>query len=378
MMTRLPGASIAALTVAALILAMPALCAPVLQQMAQSGATELVIYTGSSKAVVRQQSAVRLSEGANTVGFEWATDSLDAASIRLHGGEALTVGEVSRPAGQARTLQWSVVAPQAGNYALTTSFLLSGLKWSADYRLVRSPQWPAAMLSGWITVSNESGLDLQNVRASLVLGRSGAGADGIEQAVFPIPELRELPRGASVRAVFLRPIELPVWTIHRIDAEAAPERVAKLLEVQPPTEGALARTSLPSGPMSVLDPGGVVRTTLSYEPGESFEVALGNERDITVKRRLLERKKSDVQFDRVGQVSGLDTTERYEVAVRSHLGEAIEVEMLETVLATWEIKADAPYVLEDGTAELRLGLPARGESVVQFTIIKHSGTRIPK
>ena len=267
MMTRLSGVSIAVLALATLTLAVPALCAPVLQQMAQSGATELVIYTGSSQAVVRQQSAVRLGEGANTVGFEWATDKLDAASIRLHGGEALTIGEVSRPAGQARTLQWSVVAPQAGNYALTTSFLLSGLKWSADYRLVRSPQWPVAMLSGWVTVTNESGLDLQNVRASLVLGRPG-GAAGVEQAVFPIPELRELPKGASVRAVFMRPIELPVWTIHRIDAEAAPERVAKLLEVQPPAEGALARTSLPSGPMSVLDPDGIVRTTLSYEPGE--------------------------------------------------------------------------------------------------------------
>lgn len=373
MMTRLPGALLIALA-----LAVPALCAPTLQRMAQPGSTELIIYTGSSQAVVRQQCMLRLHEGANTVGFEWESDSVDAASIRLHSEDAgLEIGEVSRPPGGEHVLHWTVTAPRTDRYALTTSFLLGGLKWRADYRLSRAPRRPAGLLRGWLTVTNESGLELENLRTSLVLGRPGGSFEGVEQAVFPVPELSELAKGTSVRAAFLSPTELPVWTIHRIDTEAAPERVSRLLQIQPPSDGPLARVALPSGPMTVIYPHGTLQATLSYEPSEAFEVPLGHEPDLVVERRLVERKKTDLQFDRLGQVSGFDTTERYEVTVRSHLDELIEVELHETVLQTWEIRTSALYVLESGKAILRLSVPARGQSAVEFMLVKHSGTRIP-
>jgi len=376
MIGRLPWSAVVALTLVALTSGM-ALCAPMLQQIAPPGPTELVIYSDFAQAVVRQQSAVRLSQGANTVGFQWATDSLDAASIRLQGAQGLTIGEVTQPAGQTKTYQWSVTAPRDGVYPLTTSFMLSGLKWVADYRLATNADRPSALLSGWVTITNGTGMDLRNMKASLILGRPGASADGMEQAAYPLPELRDLPKGASLRLMFLRPMELPVWTIHRIDGEAAPEKVARLLEVQPPSEGALARTALPSGALTVLSPRGIVRATLTYEPGKAFEIAMGDERDIVVKRRLMEREKTGIEFDRVGAVSGFDTIERYSVELRSHLDEALEVELQEVVLKTWEIDTAAEYELEDGRARIPLALPAQGECALEFTLTKHSGTRIP-
>ncbi len=378
---RLPEAGIITMVLlASTVLASPLLAAPALQQMGHEGATEVIMYTDAPQAVVRQESMVRLAGRANTVSFEWATDSVDAASVRLHGGPALTIGEVVRPAGADKLLRWRVNAPSTDDYALTTSFLLSGLKWSADYQLAWTPGSDTALLGGWLSVENESGMDLTDLGAKLVLGRPGAVAE--EQAVFPIPDLRELPKGDSLRAGFLPPIEVPVRTLHRIDSEDEAERVKRLLEITPPAAGPLARTPLPSGPMQVVTPTEVppasfMNSTLKYEPSETFEIDMGFERDVVVERRLMEREKTAVEFDRLGKVSGLDTVETYEITVRSRLDEPIEIELVETVLDTWTLQTDAEHELEDGTAHMMLELPAQGEATLGFTLVKHSGTRIP-
>lgn len=381
MKIRLTGALITALALAAAaLLAAPLLAAPTLQQMAQAGPTEIIIYTGAETAVVRQRSLIRLTQGTNTVSFEWGTDSLDPASVRLHGGPDLMVGDVVRPAGEDKLVRWTVDAPATADYGLTTSFLLSGLKWSADYRMEWAPGSDVAPLGGWLTLKNESGMDLDDVLAELVLGRPGAGDE--EQVAFAICDFYELAAGDSVRAGFLPPMQLPISVIHRIDSEAAPERVKRILEVTPPHGGALARMALPQGPMTIITPTDVpparyLDATLSYEPSEAFEVDLGYERDLVVERTLLDRKKTAIEFDRLGQVSGSDTVETYEVSVRSHLDDPIEIELVETVLETWELKTDALHVLEDGKAQMMLTVPADGEASVQFTLVKHSGTRIP-
>jgi hypothetical protein len=116
---------------------------------------------------------------------------------------------------------------------------------------------------------------------------------------------------------------------------------------------------------------------LSYEPSEPFTLTLGQERDIVVERRLMERRKIAMEFDRLGEVSGFDTVESYAVSVRNHLNEAIELEMVETVLETWELKTDALHILEGGEALMLLDVPADGEATLEFTLVKHSGTRIP-
>jgi hypothetical protein len=376
MKTRLPGAAI----IVMVLLASPVLAAPALEQLADPGQTEITIYTGASKAVVRQETNVRLARRANTVNFEWATDSVDAGSIRLHGGPALGIGEVVRPTGDDRLLRWSVNAPSTDDYALVTSFLLSGLKWSADYQLDWSPGSESGILSGWLSVKNESGMDLDDLSARFVLGSPGAGAE--QQAAFELRDLRELAAGASVRTGFFPPTEVPIRTLHRIDSEAAAERVQRLLEVTPPAAGPLARTSLPAGPMTVVTPTEVPPASmrdahLSYEPSETFEIDLGFERDVVVERRLTERRKTLLEFDRLGKVSGFDTVESCRIDVRNRTGGPAEIELVETVLETWELKTDALHVLEDGKAFMLLEVPADGEGSVEFTLVKHSGTRVP-
>lgn len=376
MKTRLSGAVIIAMA----LLTSPVLSAPALQQMDHAGATEVIIYTDSSKAVVRREATVRLTGGVNTVSFEWASDSVDAASIRLHGGDALTIGEVVDPAGKDRAREWTVRAPFTGDYPLTTSLLLEGLKWSADYVMSWSPNRAVATLGGWLTVRNESGMDLEGLNVQFVLGRPGGGGEA--QASFALADLQELEPGSSVRSAFLPLVEIPVQTIYRIDSESAAETVKRIVEITPPADGPLARTPLPSGPMTIvmptdIPPAKMLGATLKYEPSEPFEVTIGDEPDIVVERRLVERRKTAVEFDRLGKVSGFDTIESYEIALRNHVNEPIELELVETVLETWELETRALHVLEDGKALMLIDLSAEGEGALAFTLIKHSGTRIP-
>jgi len=106
-----------------------------------------------------------------------------------------------------------------------------------------------ATLQGWVTVTNDSGLDLSAVHARVVLGRPGA--DIADQLSFPIAALTDLPAGASLRTTLVPTMALGTRVIQRIDSEAAPEQVRVRLGVQPPTAGVLAREPLPTGPLTV-------------------------------------------------------------------------------------------------------------------------------
>lgn len=374
---------IARMTVYVLVIASAAAVgAPELQQLGPAPATEVVLYTGAANALVRQQTMVRLRAGANTVAFAWQTDKLDAASVRLQAPENVGVGETVRPAGADKTLQWTLTSEQGGDVPVTISYQLAGLKCTPLYRLSMRPGATEGVLLGFVTLTNESGLDLHEMNAQLVLGRPGSSTEQAPPPAFTILGVSELPAGASVRASFLAPIELGVRVVHRIDSARAPEQVRRVLGGQPPTAGPLARVALPPGPLTVIidTPGDLddqVVAELRYEPAEEFEVELGVEPNIVVERRLLERSKTRFEFDRLGRVSGLDTVERYRLHVRNHTPAEVALEIVEPVLNTWEFATEALHVNEPGKVIMHLVAPADGSAELEFTITQHSGTRIP-
>lgn len=373
---------IARMTVCVLVIASAAaVAAPELQQLGPAPATEVVLYTGAANALVRQQTMVRLRAGANTVAFAWQTDKLDAASVRLQAPENVAVGETVRPAGADKTLHWTLTSEQGGDVPVTISYQLAGLKCTPLYRLSMRPGASEGVLLGFVTLTNDSGLDLHSMNAQLVLGRPGSSTEQAPPA-FTILGVSELAAGASVRASFLAPLELGVRVVHRIDSARAAEQVRRVLGVQPPTAGPLARVALPPGPLTVIidTPGDLddqVVAELRYEPTEEFEVELGVERDLVVERRLLERSRTRFEFDRLGRVSGLDTVERYRLHVRNHRSEEAALEIVEPVLNTWDFATEALHVLEPGRALMHLRVPADGSAELEFTITQHSGTRIP-
>lgn len=363
-----------------LVASAPISAAPMVQQVGRIGPTELVLQTATSKAVVRQQALVQLREGRNVLSFSWDEEKIDDAGVRLQ-AEGLQIGETVRPADAEKTLQWTVTAPRAGEHAITIAYLVDGIKWSPHYRMSMAESGTQVRLTGEVAVTNDSGLRFDDLAAKLVLGRPGTGAESADRMTFTIHGLDSLTPGETIRAGFLSPMEMPAELLYRIDSERA-ARVERFLMVRPPTTGALAREALPSGPAYLTiaqedAPDRIIRTKLEYEPSEEFAIGIGPERDLLVERTLLEQSKVELEFDRLGKVSGFDTIERYRISVTSHLDREVEIEVRETVLQAWRLRTRALHVIEDGRATMRMTVPAGGEASLEFTLTKHSGTRIP-
>ncbi|MGD9496151.1 MAG: hypothetical protein AB7Y46_07560 [Armatimonadota bacterium] len=375
----------AAVGVALFLLASGVWPAPVLRQSASETGTELVLYTGgAATALVRQSWMVRLPRGACALSFAWESDNIDAATVRLQVPETVAVGERIHPAGADKTLQWAVSSETGGVVPVTLAYQLAGVKWTPTYRLAWKPGSYEATLTGYVTVTNDSGMELAGLNVQIVLGRPGVAAiDGAQLQTHLLPDLHELPLGAAVRTAFLPPTPLGARQIHRIDSERAPEQVRRILAVQPPSAGVLAREPLPAGPVTVVweQEGRRIETAgaqLDYQPGEEFEIDLGEAREVLVRRRLLERSKVALEFDRLGRVSGFDTIERYQLDVHNRGASDVDLQVIETVLGTWEFETSALHVMEAGRALMHLRLAAGEAGSLSFTLTKHSGTRIPR
>ncbi len=357
---------------------------PALQRLGEPAGIQVALSTTSSKALVRQDVQTHLVRGSNRLTFTWATDKVDAGSVLLRAPGDLAVGETIVPAGSARTLAWDVTAPTEGDWAVTISYLLADVKWTPSYRLLYQPGSDHAQLEGSLTLSNESGLALEDARLSLTLGRSGS--DDATRTTWDIPDAGDLPVSARVRAGFLPQMALRARLVYRLDGEQDPQKVRQVLVLTPPTEGGLAQEALPVGRVSIVLlteaglPARSMAGELKYAPGEEFELDLGVERDIVVERTMLDQRKQNLDFDRLGRVAGSDTLERYQIAIRNHTGADAQLEVLETVLNTWEFSSRELHArdLDEGVVAIRLTAPAGEARELLFTMLKHSGTRIPK
>ena len=174
--------------VPAVLAAATAWSAPTLQQSTTTESMEVVLSTADARARVRQQVTAPLRAGTNRLTFTWSGEKIDAESVRLHAGPQLLVGETIRPAGSGGILAWDVTAPVEGEYAVTISYLLADLKWTPSYRLSYRPGDDRATLEGYVTVSNDSGLPLEDAALRLALGRA-TGEEAAGQALELLADL---------------------------------------------------------------------------------------------------------------------------------------------------------------------------------------------
>jgi hypothetical protein len=68
------------------------------------------------------------------------------------------------------TLVWKVQSPAAGTADMEVSYLTQGLGWNADYVAVLDNQDKTLDLTGWVTVTNQSGAAYPDAKLKLVAG----------------------------------------------------------------------------------------------------------------------------------------------------------------------------------------------------------------
>jgi len=275
----------------------------------------------------------------------------------------LPAGLITRP-----TLMWLVESGQAGRQLTEVSYLTGGINWNADYVAVVNPDDTQADLTGWVTIDNKSGATYPSARLKLIAGEvhrvqppvpllkmergeemaTLAAEPQFEEKAFFEYHLYTLQRKTTLRDNETKQIELltaanvPVKKVYVFDGanlrpgppnQPPQAKVNVMVEVENRQENHLGMP-LPKGKVRVYkaDEDGslqfVGEDEIDHTPkDEKIRLYLGDAFDLVGERKQTDER---VIADNVRQYS-------FEIALRNHKQEAVEITVVEHLFGDWEI-----------------------------------------
>jgi len=314
------------------------------------------------------------------------------------------------------TLLWRLWADRGGRRDVEVSYLSGGLRWEATYNLVAPEKGDNFDLVGWVTMENGSGAEFKDAKIKLMAGEVSkvqpAGRPmmmksmAMEAAMAPGPSVTEKAFDEYHLYTLTAPTTLREREIKQVEfcrADAVPgQRLyvydgaqmatyggwdAEQMRVNP-QYGAQGNTdiftmvefknskeaglgiALPRGTMKLYraDTDGsrefIGENTIEHTPAdETVRLYLGNAFDLKG-----ERRQTDFKVDSSRETA----TEAFEIRVRNHKKEAVEVRIVEHLYrwTGWKIALSSdPYDKKDArTVEFRVKVPPDGEKVVTYRV----------
>ncbi|HTC92830.1 MAG TPA: DUF4139 domain-containing protein [Terriglobales bacterium] len=314
------------------------------------------------------------------------------------------------------TLDWLLQTDKPGSANAELSYVTGGLTWHADYNIVAPPKDDTIDLIGWITMSNDSGKEFDNARIKLMAGdvnkiQPSEGRYDLDYRA------REAAKSASVAAVVEKAFdEFHLYTLERpttlrdretkqvqfvaasgvksqrlyvYNGAAIPDygygaeqirndasygtqsnpKVWVMQEFKNSKENNLGMP-LPKGRLRFYrrdDDGQLEFTgenTIDHTPSdETVRVYTGNAFDI-----VGERRRTDYKLD--SDHDWMD--ESFEIKLRNHKKEAVEVRVVEKLYrwSNWKItqQSNDYNKIDAQTIEFRVQIPPDGERVVTYGV----------
>lgn len=317
-------------------------------------------------------------------------------------------GLITRP-----SLVWLLSAGQAGTQDVEITYLTGGMSWQADYVLLLGQDDSSIDLDGWITLSNSSGATYENAHLKLVAGdlqrvdEAGRAAQDmafaveesltsaeVEEREFFEYHLYEIPRPVTVRDNESKQIEfvsaagVPAEKFFVYDglqcrnnywycyfggyAQTDPTygiasnpKVMVMLEFD--TENVEA--DLPRGRIRMyqqdIDGAALLigEQYIDHTPeGESLRLYVGDAFDIVGERIQIEFRNPSSHV----------IEEDFEITIRNHKDESVEVRIVEHLLrwSEWKVlRSNQGYTrMDSSTIEFRQRIPANGERTITYTV----------
>jgi hypothetical protein len=320
----------------------------------------------------------------------------------------LPEGLITRP-----TLVWQLLANQAGEQDVEITYLAGGLAWQADYVLLLAADGRSLDLDGWVTLANTSGATFRDARLKLIAGdlqrlpEPGYAARDllleaeamptsapIEQREFFEYHLYEVPRPVTVKdnetkqIEFIRADGVPAEKFFVYDGlqcranpwycssygyiqtdpsygVASNPRVMVMVEIDTET----IKADLPRGRVRLyqedIDGAALLvgEDLIDHTPqGEHLRLYVGDAFDVVGERVQVDfRRPSEKRLE-----------ETFEITLRNHKDEAVEVRVIEHLFrwSEWRmLRASHTYEeLDASTIEFSVRVPANGESSVTYTV----------
>ena len=320
----------------------------------------------------------------------------------------LPEGLITRP-----TLVWKLESLGEGSQDVEVTYITNGINWLANYTLVLADDDASLDLNGWVTLDNRSGATYQDAKLKLIAGdihrvptvdyvvEKEARAYAVEEAGPAVEEreffeyhLYEVQRPVTVKeqqtkqiqfvtgsAVpsekffvydgsqmpatgYYRPVEDPSY------GTASSKKVMVMIEFSNSEEAGLG-IPLPKGAVRVYqrDVDGstllVGEDAIDHTPkDEQIRLYVGDAFDI-----VGERVQTDFRVDY--DDDWLEET--YEIRVRNHKSEDVEVRVVEHMFrwVNWELTEQShEYTKMDAQMiEFRVPVESDGETVITYTVL---------
>ena len=293
------------------------------------------------------------------------------------------------------TLTMLVDSPDASERQVELAYLTSGLSWKADY--VATLAGDSMDLTGWVTLSNTSGVSYRNAHLQLLAGdvnqvtepemKRPARALAMEAAKAPMQReelfeyhLYTLERPTTVadqqtkQVLLLQADKVPVNREYRIDAggsyytfQADKQELSAQVVLHFKNERPALGEPLPAGIIRFYqrDRAGATQfigeQRIDHTPeGRELELSVGNAFDITATRRQTGFRKG----------YGEEREASWEVEVFNAKSEPVQVQVLAKFPGEWKVLEESqPHELQSAsTARWTVAVPARGKTLLSYKI----------
>jgi hypothetical protein len=316
------------------------------------------------------------------------------------------------------TLLWRLWTDRAGAHETEFSYLTGGMRWEATYNAVAAEKGDTLDLIGWVTLENMSGKDFEQASVKLMAGDVARAPEGemlawragqssgviggvlpaeVTERTFDEYHLYTLPRPATVldrevkQVEFIRASGVPSQRVYVYDGYKSDPRyrgwnydsirrqadygtamntkVWAMLEFKNAKQSQLG-VPLPKGKVKIYRRDVDARNEfvgedeIDHTPqDETVRIYTGNAFDI-----VGERRQTNFRLTTNGQAAD----ESFEIKLRNHKKEAVEVRVVEHMYRwiQWETTANSePYKKTDArTIEFRPRIPAGGEATITYTV----------
>ncbi|MEB2308893.1 MAG: DUF4139 domain-containing protein [Candidatus Brocadiaceae bacterium] len=331
-----------------------------------------------------------LSVGGNVVleKKDGGIQAIAMANIQNIDFPKLPAGLITRP-----TLVWYLSSEKSGKHHMETSYVTEGIGWHAEYVALVNHEDTKLDLSAWVSVDNQSGTDYENARLKLIAGdvhrvspplpryaeyeervmAKAASVRQFEEKAFFEYHLYTLQRVATIKNKQIKQLSLfptattPVKKIYEYDGSKNEKKINVKLEFENSEKNGLG---LPI-------PAGKVRVYKSDE--DQSQIFVGEDQiDHTPKDEKIRLYVGDA-FDVVGerkqtsnkQLGDRAREETWEIKLRNHKKEDIEVLVTEHLWGDWEIRESShAYNKKDArTIEFVIPVKKDAETVVKYTVL---------
>ncbi len=291
------------------------------------------------------------------------------------------------------TLTWLIASEYEGKDTMEVAYQTAGIGWSADYVLVTNEKDTMADITGWVTVTNNSGATYKDAKLKLVAGdvnmvqaqanygyaddmvlnesKMYAAAPSFQEKAFFEYHIYELQRKSTVKDNEVKQIEftaaskVPVKKVFTFNGYANP-KVTVNLEFKNSKENNLG-IPLPKGRVRVCKYDGdamefVGEDTIDHTAKDAkLSIYTGNAFDITGERTQTNYKSASKSAE-----------ESYKITVKNSKDTAVEVNVVEPMYRwnEWTItESSLKFNKTDSrTAEFLLSIPANSEKTITYTV----------